>query len=158
MVYMAVFAAIALLEVLSAAMVLIFRNMLHVVLAISALFMLNSAVFMMLGQPLLALLQLFIMIGGVSTYLFVGVASEGYSKFRGTNYKLFAVSYLVIFVLFSLKLGQIGLLTSQQNVVSGQLIAQSIGSNIGMLYLTVIMLFGVGLGSIIVMGKIGDKK
>ena len=74
--YIALFAIIALLEILSATLVFVFKDMLHVVLSFSALFIINSAIFMVLGQPFLALLQLFIMVGGVSTYLFVGVASE----------------------------------------------------------------------------------
>jgi NADH-quinone oxidoreductase subunit J len=158
MAYVALFIIVALLEVFSAILVFIFRNILHVVLALSLLFVFNSVMFLILGQPLLALLQLFIMVGGISTYVFVGVASASYSKFKATNYKVFAIIYLLIFILFSARITQVSAVSLQQNAVSGSLIAQSLSSNVGMLYLLAIMLFGTGFGSILLMRKLGEHK
>ncbi|MGI0100767.1 MAG: hypothetical protein ACREBH_03580 [Candidatus Micrarchaeaceae archaeon] len=158
MVYVVVFALIALLEVLSAVLMFAFKDITHVVLALSLLFVFNSAMFFMLSQPLLALLQLFIMVGGVSTYIFVGVASTGYSKFKATDYRVLAIAYVTIFVLFSAKIAQIGTSAAQDNILTAQMIGSSLSSNIGILYLIMIMLFGVGIGSIILVNKISDKR
>ncbi len=158
MTYLALFIIVALLEVLSAALILAFRNVLHIVLALSFLFIFNSAMFLMLGQPLLSLIQLFIMVGGVSTYILVGVGSTSYSKFRNTNRKTFVLTYLIIFVLFVYKLVGVGLSSNEQNVVSGSLISSSLSSNIGLLYLFAAMLFGVGFGSILLMRRLGERQ
>jgi NADH-quinone oxidoreductase subunit J len=158
MAYVALFIIVALLEVLSAALMFYFKDILHTVLALSSFFAFNSAMFLILNEPLLALLQLFIMIGGISTYVFVGVASSGYSKFKNTSYILLIVMVAVIAVLFSIKTLNINLVTNEQNVVTSQFIAQSLSSNLGIIYLLTILLFGTGLGSIILIKKLGEKK
>ncbi len=158
MAYVTLFIIAALLELLSAALVLCFRNILHTILALSMLFVFNSAMFLILGQPLLALLQLFIMVGGISTYLFVGAASASYSKFRNTNYGLFAIMSILIFFLFTAKVGNTNPVSAEQNTLSVSLVSQSLGANVGILYLLTIMLFGVGIGSILLMKKLGGKR
>lgn len=158
MAYVALFIILALLEILSAILMYVFKDILHTVLALSFLFILNSAMFLVMNQPFLALLQLFIMVGGVSTYIFVGVGSVGYSKFKNTNYNILVVVYIVIFLLFSAKMVQTGPIIAEQNPLTNQLLSQSIGNNVGLLYIMGIMLFGVGLGSIMLMRKLGDKK
>jgi NADH:ubiquinone oxidoreductase subunit 6 (subunit J) len=158
MVYVALFLIVALLEIFSAILVFVFRNILHTVLVLSFLFILNSAVFLILSEPLLALLQLFIMVGGVSTYIFVGVSSPSYSKFKSTDYRAFVVIYLLIFILFSARITQANPIVAEQNRVSAQMISQSLASNAGFLYILAIMLFGTGLGSIILIRKLGAVK
>jgi NADH:ubiquinone oxidoreductase subunit 6 (subunit J) len=157
MAYIALFATIALLEIVSAVLVFVFRNILHTILALALLFVFNSIMFLMLEQPLLALFQLFIMVGGVVTYIFVGVASSSYSKFKGTNYKILAIAYLAIFLLFSFKVVQSGQTANGHNILSTGLIQQSFESNIGIIYLLAIMLFGAGLSSIILIRKLGGS-
>lgn len=157
MAYVAVFIIIALLEIISAVFIFFFRNILHSVIALSMLFVFNSALFLILAQPLLALLQLFIMVGGVSTYIFVGVASPSYSKFKGTNYAVFAAIYLVILLVFTVKVAQISPSAIEQNTLSGTLISKTLSSNAGILYLMTILLFGTGFGSILLMRKLGGK-
>lgn len=158
MAYVALFIIVALLEVVFASLMFYFKNILHTVLALAMLFVVNSGMFLILGQPLLALLQLFIMVGGVSTYVFVGVASSGYSKFKNTNYLALIAMSVVIAALFSIKTLQINTIIAQQNVVTGQLIAQSLSSNLGLIYLIAIMVFGTGIGSILLVKKLGEKR
>lgn len=158
MIYLALFIIFALLEVLSAALVLVFRNILHIVLALSFLFIFNSVMFLMLGQPFLALIQLFIMVGGISTYIFVGVGSTSYSKFKNVNKVAFVIAYLAIFALFVYKLYGIGVSSKGENIVSGAMISGSLSSGIGLLYMFAVMLFGVGFGSILLMKRLGEKQ
>jgi NADH-quinone oxidoreductase subunit J len=156
MAYVALFIILALLEILSAILMFLFKDILHAVLALSALFVVNSAIFLVVNQPFLALLQLFIMVGGVSTYIFVGVSSGSYSKFRNTNYTVLAIIYVVMFLLFSIKLLQMQVqpIVTEQNALTGSLIMQSLGQNVGLLYLLAILLFGAGFGSIVLMKKL----
>ena len=158
MVYAALFITVALLEIFAAVFIFVFKDILHVVLSVSALFAFNSAMFFILSQPLLALLQLFIMVGGISTYIFVGVSSPGYSKFRSTNYLVFGIVYMLFLFVFTVKIAQVSPLSLQQNVLSGSIIANSITANYGVLYLLAVMLFGTGFGSILLMKKLGGDK
>jgi len=157
MVYVALFAILALLEIVSALLIFLFKDILHAVIALSATFIFNSALFLLLGQPLLALLQLFIMVGGVSAYMFVGVAAGSYSKFKHMN-------FLVFFALIAIIIAALYFVTSSstvsatgQNLLSSQMITDTLTQNAGLLYIIVAMLFGTGIGSIILMRKLGGK-
>ncbi len=156
--YLAVFMVLALLEIFFATTIFIFKDLLHVVLAFSVAFLFNSALFFLLGQPILALLQMFIMVGGVSTYLFVGVGSASYSKFKYTNYTYLAIAYIAVFFTFVFRMTGVSPILPEQNVLSASLIAQTFSSNIGLLYIMAAMLFGIGLSSIVIMKKLGGKK
>jgi NADH:ubiquinone oxidoreductase subunit 6 (subunit J) len=158
MVYLPLFVAVALLEVLSALLIFVFKDILHAVLALSAMFIFNSAIFLVLAQPLLALLQLFIMVGGVSTYAFVGVAAGSYSRFKHTDLLVFAGLVIIVTLTIYLKAGQAGVTASQQNTISKNLIAITLSNDAGMLYMATALLFGTGLGSIILMRKLGDRR
>ena len=158
MVYAALFIAVALLEIFAAILVFVFKDILHVVLSISALFAFNSMMFFILSQPLLALLQLFIMVGGISTYIFVGVASPGYSKFRNANYLAFGLIYLLFLLVFTVKIVQINPISIQHNFLSANMISESLAADSGLLYFLAIMVFGTGFGSILLMKKLGEDK
>ncbi|MGC8649039.1 MAG: NADH-quinone oxidoreductase subunit J [Candidatus Micrarchaeia archaeon] len=98
MIYLFLFIVALLLEVTSIIMILKSKHMLHSVLFLSFLFVLNSAIFAMLNQPLLALAQLFIMVGGVSVFMFVGVATES-KNHTLNNIPLFVVLWLSLALL-----------------------------------------------------------
>lgn len=156
--YLALFMILSLLEILSATLIFVFKDILHAVLAFSLVFVFNSALFFVLAQPFLALLQLFIMVGGVSTYIFVGVGSASYSKFRHTNYTFLIVTYLAVFISFSYRITSVTPIIPETNLLSTTLISQSISSNLGLLYIIVLTLFGIGLSSIVLMKKLGEKR
>jgi NADH:ubiquinone oxidoreductase subunit 6 (subunit J) len=159
MAYVAVaFIILALLEIFAACLIFIFKDMLHSVLALAFVFIFNSAMFLVMQQPLLAVMQLFIMVGGVATYAFVGVSSVNYSKFKHTNYFAFGIIFILLFVSMAYRAVQAATVTTEQNTLSISLITKSLGLNIGILYLIALMLFGVGFGSILLMKKIGAKK
>lgn len=156
--YLALFIIVALLELLSAMMIFVFKDILHIVIALASLFLFNSILFFILGEPIFAVLQLFIMVGGVSTYMIVGSGSASYSKFKHTNYYTLAGAYVVIFATLVYGAIQINLAMPQENTISNSLIQQSIISNIGLFYLIAFMMFGIGISSIVLMRKISGKK
>jgi NADH:ubiquinone oxidoreductase subunit 6 (subunit J) len=148
------FAVATLLGIASAVLVFMLKDVLHSVIALTFLFIANSAIFLILGQPFLALLQLFIMVGGVSTYAFVGVASSGYA----TNLTLFALFAIVIFAVLAYKGAPPNAIVQQQNMLSTNYLSQALASNVGLLYIMAVMLFGIALGSILLMKKMGAYK
>ena len=75
----------------SALLVFRAREMAHAMVGFLMVTVAGAALLALLGLPLLALLQLFIMVGGVSVYLFVGVSSENLSRFRHTSLPVLVV-------------------------------------------------------------------
>lgn len=157
MVYETIFPIFAALEITAILLIFIFKSLLHSVLALATVFFANSLLFLILDQPLLALLQLFIMVGGVSTYIFVGVASGSYSHFKHTSYKALVALSVLSFILLFYKTTTMSF-APQQNLLSQESIASMLTSNIGILYIVTFMLFGVGFGSIILLKKISGRK
>ncbi|HUY70578.1 MAG TPA: hypothetical protein VMV00_03370 [Candidatus Baltobacteraceae bacterium] len=156
--YTLLFAAVATLEIISAMLVFTFRNVLHSVLALSLAFLFNSILFLAMQQTLLALIQLFIMVGGVSTYIFVGVSSSGLSKFRHTSLLVLGILAPLLIVAYATNLVYVTQGTStQQNQVSGLMIKSALGANIGVLYIITFVLFATGLSSIILLKSMGRK-
>ncbi len=158
MVYDPAFIGVATLEILSVALIFKFKDVLHSVLALSTFFLLNSVLFFMLQQPVIALLQLFIMVGGVTTYMFVGVASASYSHFEHTNYVALAILAILTMFAFVYKVSDTTFITPQQNLLIDQAISTAFSSNVPLLYIIAFMLFGIALGSIILLKNLGAKK
>jgi NADH:ubiquinone oxidoreductase subunit 6 (subunit J) len=153
----AIFIVAAAIDIISIALIYTFKDVLHSVVALAFAFIINSAFFMMLGQPFLALIQLFIMVGGVATYAFVGVSSAGYSKFRHTDRRIFMAAYVVLFILLAYAMLRSSSITALQTVPSLPL-NQILTQNVALLYLIAIVLFGVAFGSIIMMKKMRETK
>ena len=157
--YTLLFAAVAALEVISAILIFTFRNVLHSVLALSMTFLFNSILFLALQQTLLALIQLFIMVGGVSTYIFVGVADSGLSRFRHTSLLALGIMAPILIVAYATNLVFVGHGTvTQENQVSGLMIKSALASNIGILYIIAFALFATGISSIILLKSLGRRR
>ena len=154
MALLAFFMVLALIEIASAMAVYMLRDLLHSVLALASFFTVNSALLLMLAQPMIALLQLFIMVGGISTFIFVGVASSGYSRFRSENYHALGIAYIALFVLLAVSIVMSQVYGSANNQLSPTAIAQSLSGNIALLYFAVLLLFGAGFSSIVVMKRL----
>ncbi len=70
------FAIVAALIVASSFLVFVVKRILHAVIALTLVFIESALVFLLLGQTMLAMLQLFVFVGGLSTYLMVAIAAE----------------------------------------------------------------------------------
>ena len=157
MVYGDIFGVIAAVEIVSAAAIFMLRDVMHSALALAVMFLVNSAAFMALGEPLLAIIQLFILVGGVATYLFVGVASNHQSERRHTNFAAFSILSILVFAFVAYP--YIGYFTGSS---SAQLTASSISAEFSsgyqLLYALVILLFGSALGSILLLKSSSEKR
>jgi NADH:ubiquinone oxidoreductase subunit 6 (subunit J) len=126
------------------------REMSHAMLGFLLVTVSAAGFLAVLGLPLLALLQLFIMVGGVSTYLFVGVSSENLSRFRHTSLPILVVVAIAIAAAPIYRISMLQSLGGQSNQLGPGLISAAVGGNIALFYMLAILLFGIGIGSIAV--------
>ena len=135
------------------------KDMLHIGIAIALFFFFNSLLFVVGSQPLLAVLQLIVAIGGISTYFIVGVAAMGYSKFRYTRFGLLAVSSLLVFILaYYFVSGSFGQNISSNSPIGLSEAGVQVAQYAPMFYVLLALLFGVGLGSVLLFEKLRDKR
>ncbi|MDE1865330.1 MAG: hypothetical protein KGH94_01665 [Candidatus Micrarchaeota archaeon] len=147
-----VFIALAILSVGGALLVFRAREMSHAMIGFLAVAVSGAGLMAVLGLPLLSLLQLFIMVGGISTYLFVGVSSENLSRFRHTSLPLLvalAVLLSAVPVYRIISIGPVG--TTAPSALGSASLSSLVSSNIALFYMLAVLLFGIGLASIIVM-------
>lgn len=142
----------------SAAMVFASKEMLHVMVAFAAFSIVISLVLAYLNLPLLALLQLFIMVGGVSTYMFVGVASENLSRFRYVRVPLVAGLAVLMFAATAYRLALSGTDFNGSNAVTPLLVGTSLSGSLPIFYMIAALLLFSGIGSIILMRKLVDDE
>ena len=146
---------LAALMIIGTLLMFAFRDVLHIAIALSVIFFVNSLAFLFLNQPLLAVIQLLIMVGGVSVYLFVGVAAASYSHFKYTDYVALAITAIAIFAIMVYGLYSSGTAGSMHglpntNQFSSAQIVSSLASRytIIALYAITIMLFLLALAAI----------
>jgi len=147
----AVFWVIAVLAVSFSLLVFAARRLLHAVLALTFVFALSAMLFLLIGQELIALLQLFIFVGGLALYLMVTIAAE-YRSEEHTH--LAYVPIIAIVVAAAMILPMVGILYMQQQSNSFLSAAGTDFSNYyAMLYFIATLLFAVGIGSILVLKR-----
>ena len=152
------FLLVSVIELAAVAFIILSRDLLHSSLALAVLFFLNSVMFLLLAQPLLAVIQLFILIGGISTYMIIGVASSSFSKFRHGRPGLMLLLAAVLFAVMVYPLSGMSFSSIQSNAATSSSAGASIGHYIGIFYLLTFMLFAVALGSILLFKRIGENK
>lgn len=148
-----IFVAISLLAAASAIALFASKRLLHAVLALTIAFMSSALLFLYLGETFIALLQLFVFVGGLSTYLVVAVAAE---SARG---KFEFYIFIPLAVIFAIGLSGIAVssgLSSQEPLMPASFISASIAALttyypvLGMLLL---LLFSAVIGSILIIRK-----
>ncbi len=142
----------ALLESAAAVSIYLLKGVLHSTLALSAVFVLNSFAFLMLQQPLLAVIQLFIVIGGIATYLIVGTAAGQRTTFRHVRLPAFAAMFVLLSIVLDYSIYGTSFSSLPTNTFSAAGIA-AMFSSIGLLYIIVLMLFSVSIGSILLLKR-----
>lgn len=147
------FLAISALTLISALILFLSRRLLHAVLALTFVFLGSALIFLYLGQTFAALLQLFIFVGGLSTYLIVAVASEE-SK---SSLKLPTFILLVIIVVGGLSALLINSGLNSTPPASPNDFVASAGAALStyypFLFALLILLFSAVMGSILILRK-----
>ena len=128
------------------------NKMIHAALFLSLVFFINALVFLLLSQPILAILQLMIMVGGIATYIFVSVAPAKNSIAK-VRYGVLVLLFIILFVNLALPMLLKGYINNAGLNYSFGLnnMIYYISANIGLFYLMGIMLFTTALAAIILM-------
>lgn len=146
------FYAIAALTVISSLFIFVQRKLIYAVIALTAAFLGSSLLFLLLGQTLVAMLQLIVFIGGLSTYMIVAVSSEEKNS-KMIKLPIFAIVFVLLLVGLSLTLGYVPS-QSQNNAPSFLNAASSaFQSQYPTLYLIVIMLFAITISGTLIIKK-----
>jgi len=159
MIDLIVFGVLTIAALLLSYMLFMLRDVLHAALALASLFFFNSLFFLLMDQPLLAVIQLFIMVGGIATFLFVGVGSIAYSKFRHARKNVLFVIWAALFTVLAASLSGVGFITEAPATFGAGNISSSLQSSAALFYVMALAMFGISLGAILLLKKTrrGDK-
>ncbi len=127
------------------------RKLLHAVTALAAAAAVSALVFLYLNQALVALLQLLIFVGGLSTYLMVAVAAEEKFVNMRSAASFAAASILLGAVLIASVYGLPARAPSGTNFV--QLAESAIGQYYGLMLASIFLLFAVAIASVLVIRR-----
>ncbi|MCW6160159.1 MAG: hypothetical protein LVQ95_03680 [Candidatus Micrarchaeales archaeon] len=154
MIDLIVFTVLTISVLVLSALIFALKDVLHAAIALASLFLFNSLFFLLINQPLLAVVQLFIMVGGIATFLFVGVGSAAYSKFWHTKKVVLVMLWAALFVALASSLNGVSF-TAELTPTTfwSSNIASSLQSSAALFYVMALAMFGVSLGAIILLKK-----
>jgi NADH:ubiquinone oxidoreductase subunit 6 (subunit J) len=144
-------------EIISAIGIVFLKDQMRAAILLAVFFTINTAIFFCLGQALLGIIQLLILVGGVSTYLILGTGAVDQQYFRQRNTAAFVIVLILVFAtlaypILSHDFGlQIPSLASQP--VSVSLTAIQLSSGLGLLYLAAILLFAAAAGAVMLLKR-----
>jgi NADH:ubiquinone oxidoreductase subunit 6 (subunit J) len=148
---MLLFAAVSIVALICTYLVLVLKDILHVVIAFVLVVIAASALMLFVGQPLIAVIQLLIMVGGIATYLLVGSASVKFNQANHTNIPAFAVLSSVLFIVLVIA-------SLRSGVSSYSPYSPFTGGNFDygqtFFYLLIITLFSVSVSSIMLFKRV----
>ena len=148
-----VFLALAALAVIASISIFLQKKLIHAVLSLAIAFVSSAFIFFLLGQTLMAVLQMLVFVGGLSTYLIVAVATEE----KGAN--LISLRWLLaLSVVLSIGLSATMVLhvpSQSASQPAGFLGAASsaLANSYAMLYMILILLFSVSISGILILRK-----
>ena len=145
---------IMLLVVTVTASVAIFlpKKLLHSVIFLALTATASSLILLYMGQVLIAVLQLLVFVGGLSTYLVVAVAAEEKNAKLSSKMRLSVASCAVILVL-SLLLYKIPAPQAGSGGSFSAAAQLAFSSYYALLFASVFLLFASAIGSVLVMKK-----
>ncbi|MDE1869608.1 MAG: hypothetical protein KGH71_01315 [Candidatus Micrarchaeota archaeon] len=148
------FVFLAAVGIVSGVVLLAQKSLFKSAISLAILFVAVGGFILLTNQTLITLFQLFILVGGLSTYLIVAVASERESAFRHVDMRVFAV----VFVLFgALMVYAIAINAGPAAPTTPGIMAEvssAIGSYYGLMGAVVFLMFAIGIGSIMLIKKV----
>ena len=146
------FATMALVAILASIAIFIEEKLLRAAAFLTIVFFVSSLIFILLNQVFIALVQLLVFVGGLSTYLIVAVATEKKGA-RLNNLRLFATLSTIVSLGF---LSIVGYLPAAQaagpSLFSASAIA-AFSSDYAYFYIIAVLLFTATMGSVLVIKK-----
>lgn len=146
------FSIVSVVMIISGISIFYQKSIMRAVIALSISFIASSLIFFILNQQFIALLQLFVFVGGMSTYLIVAVSSE-YKKINKIDFIKIGVAAIIISMSFSLLFTVINFNASNTAPGMSVYFATAFEEYYPVLVAAVIMLFLAAIGSVIVIRK-----
>ncbi len=143
------FAAFAVFTAGAALAIFFQRSLMRAVTALALSFFGSAIVFYALGQGLLALLQLLVFVGGLSTYLIVAVSTE-HREF-GNRLTLVALSAVLIVGLSVMLFGVQEM--QQKSTDTSTYIAAAFSAYWPIIFIVALALFGAAMASVLVIRR-----
>ena len=142
---------LAIITVLAGIGVFLQKKSFHSVIFLALASTGSALIFLYVGQTLIALLQLLVFVGGLSTYLIVAIATEEKQAKMSSNIVFLVASMviaaglsLLVYTLQPVQIGNNDFSTIAQNAFS---------QYYALFFAAVFLMFAVGIGSVLVMKK-----
>ncbi len=146
------FYLLAPLIVISAALIFVQKRLVRAVVALTTTFIGTAILFFLLGQTLIAIIMLIVFVGGLSVYLIVAVATEE----KNANLIILPSFAIVAVVLFAALTIILNYFPAQPGAASPSFLnsaAIAFQSDYPILYMLVILLFGITLAGAMVIKR-----
>jgi len=127
------------------------RKLIRAVIYLAFAAISSALVLLYLGQAFIAMLQLLVFVGGLSTYLIVAVAIEEKGKKTLSN-----LSFVAFAVISALVLLQLTAFSANQSASPADFVSsaqQAFGSYYALFYICVVLLFASAMGSVLVLKR-----
>lgn len=149
------FALFALIGIAAGIVVLIQRSLFKAAIALAIVFVAVSGLIFLTSQTMVTLLQLFVLVGGLSTYLIVAVASERQATFRHVDIGVLAVVFVALGAVMLYATVNATQSTSVQTapMIAPEIVA-AIDANIALLGAVVFLMFALAIGSIMLIKRV----
>ena len=152
MISIIIFYMVFALAALSAICIFLLKKLSYAVIALSLVFLGSSFVFLLINQDAIALLQLLVLVGGLSTYLIVAVSTEEHqlALFKPGYFVIALISLFLSFsILFNPSFAP--QISTEQALDFAASAGAAIASGYALLYIAVAMLFVVVVGAVVVL-------
>jgi NADH:ubiquinone oxidoreductase subunit 6 (subunit J) len=148
------FIAISAVTVATALYVFLAKKIMHAVAALASVFTGSAVVFLILGQTLVALLQMLVFVGGLSTYLVVAVASEE-RKAMLIRLPYFAAAMVLILITLLMLMGSAptGAVGEDHGASFLSSASSAFQSQYAVFYIIAALLFGTVISGVFVIKK-----
>lgn len=127
------------------------RKLIRAVIYLAFAAISSALIFLYLGQAFIAMLQILVFVGGLSTYLIVAVATEEKSRKMPSNLSFAVFAVVSALILFQLTYSSASPSTSPADFVSSA--QQAFSSYYALFYICVLLLFASALGSVLVLKR-----
>ena len=152
---LALFVLLASIGIVAAISLLIQKSLFKAAISLAIVFVAVAGFMLFAGQFMVALFQLLILVGGLSTYLIVAVASEREGTFKHVNIGVFAGIFVLLGAILIYAVA-INTPSTSVSVAPGILaeISSSVVNYFGLMAAIVFLMFALAIGSILLMKRV----
>ena len=150
MIVFLILAIVMLLEIVFSISLFVLKHPVYGAIALSLFFVVNSALFFFLGQPVLGTIQLLVLTGGVSTYLVLGIASSSSYSFKHSNLIALLVGVVLVFGVLAYSIASpAGGLSYALQPQQGNMQQLSLQEGMPLVYSSALLIFAGTFGAVI---------